>query len=56
MNELELEAYLRENLRIQIDHNGGWDGKSLKVTLLLGRSEISSDVVSADWVEEQREY
>ena len=56
MNELEIECYLRENLRIQIDHQSGWDGKRLEVKLLLGRSEISSDSISADWVEERREY
>lgn len=56
MDELELESYLRENLRIRIDHMSGWDGKRLEVKLLLGRSEISSDSISADWVEDRREY
>ena len=54
--ELEIECYLRENLCIQIDRQSGWDGKELKVALFLGRSEISSDRILADWVEERREY
>lgn len=56
MDELELESYLRENLRIQIDHDSGYDGKRLQIKLFLGRSEISSDSISADWVEDRREY
>ncbi len=54
--ELEIECYLRENLCIQIDCQSGGDGKELKVALFLGRSEISSDRILADWVEERREY
>lgn len=49
MNEEQLVAFLRGNLRVTIEvGNGRWHGKELQVRVMLGDELISSSAVNTE--------